>query len=206
MQDKKYKKIETRIELKSDFEKCLSFVKNTFKPELCVGLWVVLREMIVGKRATFRYPLEKVEMSPRYRGTHKLMRLLESGDERCIGCGLCQAVCVSKCIGIDSKLGEDGRKKVSHYSINYGRCVYCGLCADACPEIAIVHGKEYEYAAEQRAYYALKEDMLTDKAELKNQEEFLGYGSLPKDSNERIKLTPTDYLEAAKEDNKKEGE
>lgn len=206
MQDKKYKKIETRVELKSDFEKCLSFVKNTFKPELFIGLWVVFREMLFGKRATFKYPLEKVEMSPRYRGTHKLMRLLESGDERCIGCGLCQAVCVSKCIGIDSKLGEDGRKKVSHYSINYGRCVYCGLCADACPEIAIVHGKEYEYAAEQRAYYALKEDMLTDKAELKNQEEFLGYGSLPKDSNERIKLTPTDYLELPQEENKKEGE
>ena len=100
---------------------------------------------------------------------------------------------------MDTKLGEDGRKKVASYSINLGRCVYCGLCADVCPEIAITHGGEYEFASDQRAYFGLKEDFLTK--DLRFQSEFGGYGSLSNLSDELVRQTPLAYN---KDDEKKD--
>lgn len=181
-------------------EKFRRFLQRTFKFELFVGLWVVLKQMLFKKSVTLKYPFEKLEISPRQRGVHKLMRLLESGNERCIGCGLCEKICVSNCIAMETKLGDDGRKKVINYSINHGRCVYCGLCADVCPEIAITHGKEYEFAAEQRAYFGMKSDLLTPIATYKNQVEFEGYGSLPKNASGFLKITPTSYLNKDEKD------
>ena len=120
----KYVELDIRKPLGDNFSKFKNFVKKSVKPELFVGLWVVLREMLKkGNSHTLMYPAEKFEFNARYRGIHRLMRLLESGDERCIGCGLCEKICVSKCIAIDTELGEDGRKKVKNYSINFGRCV-----------------------------------------------------------------------------------
>jgi len=143
--------------------------------------------------------MEKFVMPPRYRGVHKLMRLLESGSERCIGCGLCEKICVANCIAMETSLGADGRKKVDNYSINLGRCVYCGLCADVCPEIAIVHGCEYELASEQRAYYGFKEDLLIRGENLclnGAAQEFAGYGSLDENAGARIKVTPNAYIKS----------
>jgi NADH-quinone oxidoreductase subunit I len=93
---------------------------------------------------------------------------------------------------MDTGVDENGRKVVKDYSINFGRCIYCGLCAEVCPELAIVHTSEYEYAAEQRSYYGLKEDMLTpiDKFKEGHQEEFEGYGSVSADADKFIKKTP----------------
>ncbi|CZE46063.1 NADH dehydrogenase subunit I [Campylobacter geochelonis] len=180
----------------STSDKFKRFVKRTFKPELFIGLGVVFREMVrKDSNHTMFYPMEKVQIDARYRGVHKLLRVLESGNERCIGCGLCEKICVSNCIAMDTHLGDDGRKKVSNYSINFGRCVYCGLCADVCPELAIVHGGDYEFSSEQRAYYGFKNDLLTKKDELKNQVEFEGYGSLPVDSSDKVKFTPTSYIQ-----------
>ena len=96
-------------------------------------------------------------------------------------------------------LGDDGRKKVLNYSINFGRCVYCGLCADVCPELAIVHGGDYEFASEQRAFFGFKKDLLTKYDELKNQKEFTGFGSLPENVDDLIKLTPTVYTKKVDE-------
>jgi NADH-quinone oxidoreductase subunit I len=93
---------------------------------------------------------------------------------------------------MDTGVDKNGRKIVKEYSINFGRCIFCGLCAEVCPELAIVHSDEYEYAAEQRAYYGLKEDMLTPIDTFKNgkQKEFEGYGSISADADKNIKKTP----------------
>ena len=192
-----YKEFDKRKALKTNKDRFGRFLSRTFKGELFVGLWVVLRHMLARDTHTLLYPNEKFDLGNRYRGVHKLMRLLESGNERCIGCGLCEKICVSNCIAMETRLGEDGRKKVENYSINLGRCVYCGLCADVCPELAIVHGCEYELASEQRAYYAMKEDLLIKGEDLclETNCEFGGYGSLPANADEKIKLTPTAYLQ-----------
>nr|WP_314068980.1 NADH-quinone oxidoreductase subunit NuoI [uncultured Campylobacter sp.] len=196
----RYAQIDKRTPIKSGGDKLRRFLSRTFSGELFVGLWVVLKNMFKrGGSHTLRYPMEKFVMPPRYRGVHKLMRLLESGSERCIGCGLCEKICVANCIAMETSLGADGRKKVDNYSINLGRCVYCGLCADVCPEIAIVHGCEYELASEQRAYYGFKEDLLIRGENLclnGAAQEFAGYGSLDENAGARIKMTPNAYIKS----------
>ena len=196
----RYAQIDKRAPIKSGGDKLRRFLARTFNGELFVGLWVVLKNMFKrGGSHTLRYPMEKFVMPPRYRGVHKLMRLLESGSERCIGCGLCEKICVANCIAMETSLGGDGRKKVDNYSINLGRCVYCGLCADVCPEIAIVHGCEYELASEQRAYYGFKEDLLIRGENLclnGAAQEFAGYGSLDENAGARIKVTPNAYIKS----------
>ena len=196
----RYVQIDKRAPIKSGGDKLRRFLSRTFNGELFVGLWVVLKNMFKrGGSHTLRYPMEKFVMPPRYRGVHKLMRLLESGSERCIGCGLCEKICVANCIAMETSLGSDGRKKVDNYSINLGRCVYCGLCADVCPEIAIVHGCEYELASEQRAYYGFKEDLLIRGENLclnGAAQEFAGYGSLDENAGARIKMTPNAYIKS----------
>lgn len=194
---KKYIRIDIREKPKTRYEEFLQFLRRTFRCELFVGLWVVFRHMFKKSDChTLMYPMEKFDLGPRYRGVHKLMRLLESEHERCIGCGLCAKICVSNCIRMDTHLGEDGRKKIDNYSINWGRCVYCGLCADVCPEIAIVHGHEYELSSEQRAYYGFKEDLLVNPKD--NVPEFEGFGSIPENANKWVKHTPTSYSVAEK--------
>lgn len=187
----KFIEVDKRVRATSNEQKFKQFLRRTFRGELFVGLWVVFREMVKKNNThTFLYPKEKMYFDNRYRGVHRLLRLLESGNERCIGCGLCEKICVSNCIAMETTIDENGRKKVQNYSINLGRCVYCGLCADVCPEIAIVHGREYELASEQRAYFAQKDDMLTKINALNSQVEFEGYGSLPPNADTLIKLTP----------------
>ena len=172
------------------------FVKRTFGLDLLKGLKITLLEMFSPKTiATLKYPLEKNPLSTRYRAIHKLMRLLESGNERCIGCGLCEKICISNCIKIETAYGADSRKKITSYTINFGRCVYCGLCAEVCPEIAIIHGERYENATEQRAHFANKGTMLTplDLALRGDICEFDGYGAVSENADSCVKWTPTGY-------------
>jgi len=172
-------------------------VKRTFKPELFVGLGVTMREMInalfKGQMHTIKYPFEKLPISPRYRAIHEMLRLLESGHYRCIGCGLCEKICISNCITMDTRYDENQRKEVSEYTINFGRCIFCGYCAEVCPELAIVHGQRYETASEQRASFSLFEDMLTPIDKLNLQQEYDGFGAVTPNADENIKKTPLAY-------------
>ncbi|MCD8212933.1 MAG: NADH-quinone oxidoreductase subunit NuoI [Campylobacter sp.] len=195
MADKKYILLDERVKVVTNFDKFKRFVSRTFKGELFTGLWVVLHEMIFAKSHTLKYPMQKLELNPRYRGVHRLMKFMDSKNERCIGCGLCEKICVSNCIAMQTYPGKDGRKLVGNYSINLGRCVYCGFCADVCPELAIVHGGEYEFASEQRAYFGMKDDFLTKNKKLSEQTEFQGYGSLPINADELVKENPNAYIE-----------
>jgi len=170
-------------------------VDRTFKLELFVGLWVVLREMFKFDIHTVQYPQEKLPIGPRYRAVHKLLRLWESGYERCIGCGLCEKICISNCIRMETKIDEKSRKEVGEYSINLGRCIFCGYCAEVCPELAIVHGGRYENASEQREHFVIKDDMLTpmDTLLANQQQEFPGFGAVIPGTDESVKKTPLAY-------------
>jgi len=172
-------------------------VERTVKGELFVGLWVTLREMknalFGGQMHTIKYPMEKLPISPRYRAIHDMLRLLESGHYRCIGCGLCEKICISDCIKMDTRYDENQRKEVSEYTINFGRCIFCGYCAEVCPELAIVHGGRYETASEQRASFSIFEDMLTPIDALEKQQEFDGFGAVSPNADENIKKTPLAY-------------
>ena len=172
-------------------------VGRTFKPELFVGLWVTIREMgnalVGGKMHTTSYPFEKLPISPRYRAIHDMLRLMESGNYRCIGCGLCEKICPADAIRMDTEYDENQRKAVTEYTINFGRCIFCGYCAEVCPELAIVHGGRYETASEQRASFSLFDDMLTPLDQLASQKEFPGYGAISPNADNNIKKTPLAY-------------
>jgi NADH-quinone oxidoreductase subunit I len=173
--------------------------KRAIKIELLKGLKLtfgVFRRTFWGENKeyhTLSYPLEKYSMTPRYRAVHKLNAMLESGNDRCIGCGLCQKICVADCIRIDTFVDDNGRKAIGEYSINLGRCIYCGYCAEACPELAIVHGDDYENASEQRSHFTIKEDMTTPLDKLVYQKEFAGFGAVTPNADAQIKKTPTAY-------------
>jgi len=190
-----YKIIEIEKYPTKPLAKFARLVKRTMRVELFVGLWIVLKEMVKFDIHTVQYPKEKLPIGPRYRAVHELLRLLESGNERCIGCGLCEKICISKCIRMDTFQDENGRKAISEYTINLGRCIFCGYCAEVCPELAIVHGPRYENAGEQRAHFVLKDDMLTPIDFLKagKQKEFEGFGALSQDADKNIKQTPLAY-------------
>lgn len=168
--------------------------KLSFGLDLIKGMTLTIKEFF-SKPVTINYPFETQPLSPRYRAVHNLQRMLESGSERCIGCGLCEKICTSNCIRILTHEGDDGRKKIDSYTINLGRCIYCGLCAEVCPELAIVMGDRFENASEQRAHFGLKEDFLKDLEEAKfhHQLEFDGFGSIRPNADLEVKQTPLDY-------------
>lgn len=170
-------------------------IDRTFKLELFVGLWVVMREMIKFDIHTISYPAEKMPIGPRYRAVHEMKRLWESDAERCIGCGLCEKICISDCIRMDTKIDEESRKEVTEYTINLGRCIFCGYCAEVCPELAITHGGEYEQASEQREHFVDYDYMLTpiDVMKQNAQKEFEGFGAITPHEDERVTKTPLSY-------------
>jgi NADH-quinone oxidoreductase subunit I len=177
----------------SNWERFKRVVARSLKFELFKGLGLVFGQLKISR--TVQYPIEALPVSPRYRAVHKLLKLLESGNERCIGCGLCEKICISNCIRMDTKQDDDKRKVVTEYSINLGRCIYCGYCAEVCPELAIVHGERYENVSEQRAHFTIKDDMLTPIDFLKagKQKEYLGYGAISQDADVKIRQTPLAY-------------
>jgi NADH-quinone oxidoreductase subunit I len=182
---------------KTNWEEFKQVVKRSIKGELFGGLKITFKMM---KEALFndnmhtvQYPSEKLPISPRYRAVHKLLGLLESGENRCIGCGLCEKICISNCIRMETRVDENSRKEVTEYSINLGRCIFCGYCAEVCPELAIVHGGRYENASEQRAHFGLKDDFLTPLDKLSMQEEYPGFGAISPNADERLKKTPLAY-------------
>ncbi|HTI00408.1 MAG TPA: NADH-quinone oxidoreductase subunit NuoI [Acidisoma sp.] len=126
--------------------------------ELVGGMAITLRYMFKPK-ATINYPFEKSPLSPRFRGEHALRRYA-NGEERCIACKLCEAICPAQAITIEAEPREDGSRRTTRYDIDMVKCIYCGLCEEACPVDAIVEGPNFEYATETR------EELLYDKEKL----------------------------------------
>ncbi len=192
-----YVKVEIDAYPKTGWAEFKQIVDRTFSTELFKGLGITMdimkKALFKDEMHTVQYPLEKLPISPRYRAVHNILRLLESDENRCIGCGLCEKICVANCIRIDTKIDENSRKEVLEYSINLGRCIFCGYCAEVCPEMAIVHGGRYENASEQRAHFVLNDDLLTPIDFVQNQQEFPGFGAPSDDADNKIKQTPLAY-------------
>jgi NADH-quinone oxidoreductase subunit I len=117
--------------------------------ELVSGLWLTLKYFF-RRKATINYPYERTPLSPRFRGEHALRRY-PNGEERCIACKLCEAVCPAVCIVIEAEPRDDGSRRTTRYDIDMTKCIYCGLCEEACPVDAIVEGPNLEFATETRA-------------------------------------------------------
>jgi NADH-quinone oxidoreductase subunit I len=126
--------------------------------EFLRGMALTLRYSLKPK-ATINFPHEKGPVSPRFRGEHALRRY-PNGEERCIACKLCEAVCPAQAITIEAEVRSDGSRRTTRYDIDMTKCIYCGLCQEACPVDAIVEGPNFEFAAETR------EELLYDKEKL----------------------------------------
>jgi len=126
--------------------------------ELFSGLWLTLRYLFKPK-VTLNYPFEKGPISARFRGEHALRRY-PGGEERCIACKLCEAICPAQAITIEAEPRADGSRRTTRYDIDMTKCIYCGYCAEACPVDAIVEGPNFEFATETRA------ELMYDKEKL----------------------------------------
>ena len=123
-------------------------VKTIFMSDFLSGLFIALKKVFKSKK-TINYPFEKGRISPRFRGEHALRRY-PNGEERCIACKLCEAVCPAQAITIESEIRSDGSRKTTRYDIDMLKCIYCGLCEESCPVDAIVQGPNFEFATETR--------------------------------------------------------
>ncbi len=133
--------------------------KSIFLWEFVTGFFLGMRYFFKPK-PTLNYPFEKGPISPRFRGEHALRRY-PNGEERCIACKLCEAICPAQAITIEAgPRRNDGTRRTTRYDIDMVKCIYCGLCQEACPVDAIVEGPNFEFATETR------EELYYDKERL----------------------------------------
>ena len=130
-----------------------NYIASLFLTELRKGLAVTGRH-IFSRKITVQYPEEKTPQSNRFRGLHALRRY-PNGEERCIACKLCEAVCPAMAITIESDQRDDGSRRTTRYDIDLTKCIFCGFCEEACPVDAIVETRIFEYHGEKRGdlYY-----------------------------------------------------
>jgi len=136
------------------------FVKSFTLWELLKGMNVTGRYLFK-RKVTIQYPEEKTPMSPRFRGLHALRRY-ENGEERCIACKLCEAVCPALAITIDSEEREDGTRRTTRYDIDLFKCIFCGFCEEACPVDSIVETHIFEYHFENRGDQIMTKEKLLE--------------------------------------------
>ena len=134
------------------------FLKSFLLLEMLAGMGVTLKNLFA-RKITVQYPEEKTPMSPRFRGLHALRRY-PNGEERCIACKLCEAVCPAKAITIESEVRDDGSRRTTRYDIDLTTCIFCGFCEESCPVDSIVETNIHEYHGEKRGDLYFTKEML----------------------------------------------
>jgi NADH-quinone oxidoreductase subunit I len=134
------------------------FLSSFLLLELFKGLALTGKHMF-RRKITVQFPEEKTPLSPRFRGLHA-QRRYENGEERCIACKLCEAVCPAMAITIESDVAADGTRRTSRYDIDLTKCIFCGFCEEACPVDAIVETHIFEYHGEKRGDLYFTKEML----------------------------------------------
>ncbi len=137
-----------------------NYVRSLFLFELLKGLSVT-GAYFFKRKFTLQYPEEKAPVSPRFRGLHALRRY-PNGEERCIACKLCEAVCPALAITIEAEPREDGSRRTTRYDIDLFKCIYCGFCEESCPVDSIVETRVYEYHFENRGEQIMTKQMLLE--------------------------------------------
>ena len=132
--------------------------RTLFLSEILVGLSMTFRYMFK-RKVTINYPFEKGNLSPRFRGEHALRRY-PNGEERCIACKLCEAVCPALAITIESEQRADNTRRTTRYDIDLTKCIFCGFCEESCPVDSIVETRILEYHGEKRGDLYYTKEML----------------------------------------------
>jgi NADH-quinone oxidoreductase subunit I len=135
-----------------------NLAKTLFLTELLAGLRLTFSNLF-RRKVTLMYPEEKAPQSPRFRGLHALRRY-PNGEERCIACKLCEAVCHALAITIESDVGENGLRRTTRYDIDLFKCIYCGFCEEACPVDSIVETRIHEYHMENKGENIMTKEKL----------------------------------------------
>ena len=147
-------------------------LKHYFKTfilwELLIGLKLTGRYFFA-KKITVQYPEEKTPQSPRFRGLHALRRY-PNGEERCIACKLCEAVCPAMAITIESEPRDDGTRRTTRYDIDLFKCIFCGFCEESCPVDSIVETRIFEYHFEKRGEQIMTKEKLLEVGDKYEQE------------------------------------
>ena len=137
-----------------------NYLKSLFLWELFEGLLLTNRHLFKSK-ITVQYPEEKTPQSHRFRGLHALRRY-PNGEERCIACKLCEAVCPAVAITIESEEREDGSRRTTRYDIDLTKCIYCGFCEESCPVDSIVETRIFEYHGENKGDLLMTKEKLLE--------------------------------------------